>query len=442
MEEKNKIPKILVISEGDFPKEVESRTWEDVGNGTIPNIAEFDIVILNVVRMSIQKAWNIKNAPKFDIKTIHNLLWGGSELILITDGEVLIPLAGYGGNISYILPVLIPLEKERGETILVEDEKYSDYYEHVEYWNFYIKNECDFPNNKAEELLSEKEYRNYKNNLSMCQLSKIIARNGFDKPISFSIKYGYRVNPPDHEIMKISGPLTILQAPDKTESVESAIKTLLSHYGIHIKSKAPTWTNDFKVPGEEEIGREIKQLEAEKIRTEEKIKSKEAEKEEITRYKELLFEDGDELRDIVWGTLEQIGFMVDRHDEHKEDGSIQEGKEVAVLEIKGSGKSLKTEDVRELNDWVTDYTLREGEEPIGILIGNHYRLKKPESRDEPFPPDVLRYVRASSRKLSLITTLQLFELFCMVKNGKLDANTVRKEIISNKGVFDLKSILK
>ena len=439
--EENRIPKILVISEGDFPKKVESRTWEDVGKGNIPNIAEFDIVILNFVRMTTQKAWDIKNAPKFDINSIHNLLWSGNELILITDGEVLIPLAGSGGNISYILPVLIPLEKERGETILVEDEKYSDYYEHVEYWNFYIKNECNFPNNKAEELLSEKEYRNYKNNLSMCQLSKVIARNGFDKPISFSIKYGFIGDPPDHEIMKISGPLTILQAPDKTESVESAIKTLLSNYGVHIKSKAPTWTNDFKIPGEEVVGREIKQLEEDKIETEEKITSKEAEKEEITRYKELLFEDGDELRDIVWDTLDQIGFKVNRHDEYKEDGSIQEGKEVAVLEIKGREKSLTTGDVRQLDDWIGDYAQREGKEPIGILIGNHYRLKKPENRDDPFPPDVLRYVNARSTKLSMITTHQLFELFCMIKDGKLDADTVRKEIMSNKGVFDLEPIL-
>jgi hypothetical protein len=132
-------------------------------------------------------------------------------------------------------------------------------------------------------------------------------------------------------------------------------------YGIHIKSKAPTWTNDFKVPGEEEIETDLNQLEEDKIETEEKIRSKEVEKEEITRYKELLFEDGDELRDTVWATLDQMGFRVNRHDEHKEDGSIQEGKEVAVLEIKGRVKSLTTGDVRQLDDWVTDYTLREGE---------------------------------------------------------------------------------
>jgi hypothetical protein len=437
--EENRIPKVLVISEGDFPKEVESITWEDIGNGTIPNIAEFDIVILNFVRMTPQKAKYIVDPYERGLRSIHNLLWSGSELILITDGEQRVTTVDQvTTNIFRILPVSIPFVKESGETILVEDEKYRDYYEtHVDHWNFYIKDECKFQEDIAKKLLSEKEWTEYSS--SMCQLSKVIARNGFNKPVSFSIKYGFTRRNSDK--IRLSGLLTILQAPDKTESAESAIKTLLSNYGIHIKSKAPTWTNDFKVPGEESVGREIKQLEEDKIKTEEKIRSKEAEKEEITRYKELLFEDGDELRDIVWDTLDQVGFKVNKHDEYKEDGSIQEGKEVAVLEIKGREKSLTTGDVRQLDDWITDYTLREGKEPIGILIGNHYRLKKPESRNEPFPPDVLRYVKANSRKLSLITTFQLFEIFCRIKNEKLDADTVRKGIMRNEGVFDLESIL-
>jgi len=189
--EENRIPEILVISEGDFTKEVESITWEDVGNGNIPNIAEFDIVILNFVRMTPQKAGYIfKDAPKFDIKTIHNLLWSGSELILITDGAVVIPLDSRSRwYIFSILPISIPFVKERGETILVEDEKYRGYYEtHVDHWNFYLKDECEFQRDIAKKLLSGREYKKYENNRSMCQLSKVIARNGFDKPISFSIE--------------------------------------------------------------------------------------------------------------------------------------------------------------------------------------------------------------------------------------------------------------
>ncbi|MFC1786957.1 hypothetical protein ACFLY8_02875 [Halobacteriota archaeon] len=277
---------------------------------------------------------------------------------------------------------------------------------------------------------------------SFARVSKVIARNGFNKAISFSIVYGIEIregvltNLESH----ISGPLTILQAPNDTISVEYAIKTLLSNYGIHVKSKAPTWTNDFKVPSEDRIEKEIESLKAEKRKKESEIESKEVEKEEITRYKKLLFENGDELRDIVWDTLDQIGFTVNRYDNLKEDGSIQTENKVAVLEIKVKEKSLATEDVRQLDDWIGDYAQREDKEPIGILIGNHFRLKKPENRGDPFPDDVLRYVDARSTKLSLMTTHQLFELFCMVKTKQIDPKRLREEIINNEGVFNLDQI--
>jgi len=141
--EENRIPKILVISEGDFPKEVESMTWEDIGNGTIPNIAEFGIVILNFVRITPQKAGYINDATELGLKSIHNLLWSGSELILITDEKGCVDYIQLSSSawwsIHSILPVSIHFIKDRGETILVEDEKYRDYYEtHVDHWNFLL----------------------------------------------------------------------------------------------------------------------------------------------------------------------------------------------------------------------------------------------------------------------------------------------------------------
>lgn len=112
--------------------------------------------------MTPQKAGYIKDAPKFGLESIHNLLWSGSELILITDGEEWVPFDSEEWYIFSILPVSIPFIKERGETILVEDEKYREYYEtHVDYWNFYIKDKCEL-DNEAKELLSEKELREFR----------------------------------------------------------------------------------------------------------------------------------------------------------------------------------------------------------------------------------------------------------------------------------------
>ncbi|MDD5447367.1 MAG: hypothetical protein PHY36_05760 [Methanocellales archaeon] len=436
--EGDEIPRILIISEGDFPKDVESRTWLDVGLHKIPNISEFDIVILNL--LDLNKGKDIDDNPQLNLKKIHNLLWNGSELIIITDGRKLISINPTTRiNIySVISPVEIPIEIESGDTIYVEDETYKEYHRNVEHWKFYLSDECSFRKMPKGFLTTDEVEILEDTGCPFAQVSKVIARNGFNKAISFSIVYGIKKDGSSES--HISGPLTILQAPNDTISAQYAIKTLLSNYGIHVKSKAPTWTNDFKVPDEERIEKEIESLETEKKKKESEIESKKGEKEEITRYKKLLFEDGDELRDIVWDTLEEIGFTLNRYDDLKEDGSIQTDNKVAVLEIKGKEKSLATEDVRQLDDWIGDYAQREGKEPIGILIGNHFRLKKPENRGDPFPDDVLRYVNARSTKLSLMTTHQLFELFCMVKTKQIDPKRLREEIIANAGVFDIEKM--
>ncbi|MFC1786958.1 hypothetical protein ACFLY8_02880 [Halobacteriota archaeon] len=64
--EGDEIPRILIISEGDFPKDVESRTWFDVKLHKIPNIAEFDIVILNL--LDLNKGEYIEDNPKLNLK--------------------------------------------------------------------------------------------------------------------------------------------------------------------------------------------------------------------------------------------------------------------------------------------------------------------------------------------------------------------------------------
>ena len=100
---------------------------------------------------------------------------------------------------------------------------------------------------------------------------------------------------------------------------------------------------------------------------------------------------------------------------------------------------------------------------MGILIVNHYYEEKTEDRPEPFSSDVKEFVKVLnegydepqvswsygrsvatlihiSKKMSLMTTHDLFEILSMIKNGELGAENARKEIINNRGVFDLKRI--
>ncbi|MBU7028276.1 MAG: hypothetical protein HXS48_15195 [Theionarchaea archaeon] len=422
-----KKPKILVIAKGNYPEEVDSANYEEMTLECHPNIAEYDIVVLDLVNVDPSSARILTQAPAFDRKCIHNLLWAGHKLILITDGENFVPLGERNRtNIFHHLPIQVHLTKETGNIVLLKKEFYEDYFRiHVGgQWNYYLDLEKDlslhFDNIKA--LFSE-------NHTNVCFKEKeIIATNGFGKPVSFSVKYGLNVG-------GVSGSIIFLQPPNESKSIESAIKTLLCNYGVHISTPAPAWTVDIEVPGEKEVQKKIEKLEKKKQMLEENIRNGEKERDEITCFKKLLYESGDELKDIVWKTLEEIGFNVNEYDKKKEDGSIEENGEITLLEIKGTIKSAATDHLRQLDDYVLDYLATEGKKPRGLLIINHYRLLEPDKRDEPFPEDTRRYIEIRSSELSAMTTMKLFDMYCRIKKGELSSKEARVEITESRGII-------
>jgi len=435
------IPKILVIANGNYPKEVTSVSFIEASSGKIPNIAEYDIVIIDLVKVDSFKGEVIMESPQLSKKCIHNLLWAGHELILITDGNYQHIPTGKGGSyyttILRHLPIQINLTTESGNIVIVKEEPYGEYHKiHVgNQWNYYLipnQENLNIPDASVKELFAKNEIRN---SWFDCKLEKNLAINGFERPISFSVIYE-KCDKITRRLIN-SGQITFLQPPNKTKSVESAIKTLLSNYGIHIETRAPIWVLERKVPGEGEKEKEIKKLKDDSLKIEKTLEIKEIEKKDLTRFKKLLYEKGDELRDIVWDALEDIGFKVNKYDDGKEDGAIENNSKDVVLEIKGHNKSCTTDDVRQLDDWIGDYTSRKGIEPSGLLIVNHYCLQEPSNRGEPFPSDVMRYVKARSTKISLMTTYQLFTIYCDVKNDKLEVKTIKKKIIENEGIFKL-----
>lgn len=430
--------RILVIADGKYPKEIDSVNFIEASKGKLPNIAEYDVVIIDLVNIDSTKVKVIMESPQLTSKCFHNLLWSKHELILLSDGKYQ-NIKSNGGcyqTIFYNLPILVTPSSESGNTIIINDSTYKKYFEeHVgDEWNYYLgsKTDIEISPYHLEKLFTQKELNS---SYARCWLDKTIALNGFNKPISFSLNYGLRNKRTD--TVEKSGPIIFLQAPYKSNSVETAIRMLLENYGIHNISPAPSWVSEIRVPGEEIIEREIKQLLEQKSSVNKEILKKESEKEVTIRFKKLLFETGDELRNIVWETLEEIGFSVEKNDIQKEDGSIKDISKVAVLEIKGKEKSLTTYDARQLDDWIADYTSRKRIEPVGLLIGNHYRFDEPKNRAEPYPPDVIRYVNTRSTKMCLMTTLQLFNIFCDVKNNKLNPVEIRKKIMENKGLLTI-----
>ncbi len=424
--------KILVISKGNFPKGITHKQYHELDNETI-NIAEYDIVIINLVDLNqydIENLYLSKSA--ITMSKIHDLLWSNKHLILIYDNKD-IKLDNVFIQPFKFLPFSIPLKKEIGDTILITDKKYEEYYKtHVNKWSSYLRDDGVFTEKTGLNLFKRKEFEEIYQTM---WLSESIAQNGFKQDISFSIRYGYIEK---HNRKKVlSGLTTFLQAPNKTNS-ELAIKTLLSGFGISITTNPPKWTDLYKVPDEDKIIKEIDELETSKEKISKKIDYTVSKLRDETRFKKLLFESGDELRNIVWDTLEAIGFKVNKYDEAKEDGSIEYDKEVILLETKARDNgNTQRANIRQIDDWIGEYLSKKNFEPKGLFIINHDRLKKPNERMIPFPDDVIKYLDKNSRKIIVMTTKQLFDIYCDVKLDKKNkAANIRKKIIETEGIFE------
>ena len=178
----------------------------------------------------------------------------------------------------------------------------------------------------------------------------------------------------------------------------------------NIQTPAPPWVKEFKLLGEEEldskaigIQNEIEKLQENKIEIEE-------EKNEITQYKGLLFEQGSELEELVIKSFKKLGFEAENRKmddlEHDVVFESSEGKGLAEIEGKDND-AVHISKLDQLNRAVDeDFELR-GEYPQGILIGNHYRLTNPENRKEAFTEKV--HIVAKKKSFGLLTTYEIFK---------------------------------
>ena len=81
------IPKILVVAEGEYPSKVDSMNYTEISKEDGQNIAEYDVVIVDLTGMDLERAKTLQESPLFGMKRIHDHLWARHDLILILDKQ-------------------------------------------------------------------------------------------------------------------------------------------------------------------------------------------------------------------------------------------------------------------------------------------------------------------------------------------------------------------
>lgn len=422
--------KILVIGSAPHSREVTAIGWYACEPRNV-NIADYDVVIVNLSGEKCDYEWVTQQASSTR-ESFTKLLESGGELFIISDPDT---------EKYWWCPVQFGFVKEAGDTIEVGTGKTARqlrrYMDNVKSWTFYL-----FRTVNVSQV--QKYYRQRWSSADVAATGKcsVIAQNRYERMLA--IVLSLTVSEPrydsargafrDYELLRW-GPICILPPPTECSMKEGIDILLADLFGIRAEKEPPPWVNQYKVAGQAEAEKTIEGIEARIAREKEKLEQTKADVEAITKFRQLLYEQGEPLQEIVWTTLDKLGAKVTRPIVKNEaDGWIKvplgEQTLEGVLEITGRSKSVTLGDAKQLDTWVAN-GLKKGKKYKGLLIGNHYIEQPPDARDAPFPDNLIGY--ATDRKFCLLTTVELFNAYCACKEGRLAKDTFWQKVFHTVG---------
>lgn len=225
--------------------------------------------------------------------------------------------------------------------------------------------------------------------------------NKSDKAVGFSIKAK-------------NGAIVFLPQPDYIKENKKLYSFIVNLAKAHLKTETvtppPVWVNKHKLSGEENYIQSIEQREAKIKELTAEIEDLKNSKNNITKFKLLLYEKGSKLENTVIDAFKLFGFDAENRTvddiEHDVVFSSIEGRGIAEIEGKDDA-AINISKLDQLNRAVDeDFDLTDLY-PQGILIGNHYRLTSPENRKAPFTEKVL--IVANKKSYGLLTTLEIYK---------------------------------
>lgn len=198
------------------------------------------------------------------------------------------------------------------------------------------------------------------------------------------------------------------------------------------------WTDNYKFQDHDKYISGIENLKTKLAGIQQELESKEKEFAELKETRDILLNGtGIPLQQKVKQVFNEIGIPFEEgpkgeKGEERDDLILKDtgGKTILVCEAKGLKGSASEADATQLNKWCDRVYEEEMHETKGLLIANAWRVTDPKERDEPpFPDQMLPY--CNKRGFCLMTTVQLFNIWCKFKRGELKENILKKIMDTN-----------
>lgn len=269
--------------------------------------------------------------------------------------------------------------------------------------------------------------------------------NRYKKAIAFSVQIGISLERRDiDEEVILYGSIYFLPQIDKNEdeTIQIVLRDLCE---VEADLPEPEWLKEYNAPGQEKIDNKLEQISLNINNSFQELKRARVDREKLRTCLRLLYEREYALEPATRDILRALGAHVeDPSEPGKEDGwivvAIGEKNYEGVLEIKSTKSDQFNEDGRkQLLDWI-DRGIRLREKKYkGIFIGNSAVDKPLKERSWAFSDSWQKSAKLS--ELCAIKTEDLYHVYLLKQDGKLDTNKFWKTLFETNGVFDIKQFL-
>mgnify|MGYP000457015235 CR=1 FL=1 len=391
-----------------------------------PNIKDFDYVFMDIAEIDrrfresdadyLDDSDEVEGFKTPESKQVSKAIWTETTIIATLPQNTVVPKGKRTGHPGVVrtnyfgwLPGTIGIEDEEGSSINPDsiEPEMSWYFSGSEFkWHLH------FPVS----TVGEKDIE-----------VQPLVTNNFNRATSIKIKSTTvdRVSPGEIYL------IPLLDSWEFEDFAQNVLKKTLGEGGENNEGdQTPEWTSKYTLPNEERALQEIEQTKEKINKLEKNLNSKQKRLEDIREYKVLLYGGDSELEDVVPRVFREFGFDVEGEIPHGRDGLIEFENKNVVIETTGTTGGAKKEKARQLDDWVEELMYHNpNQDYVGMLVINPYRRTDPEDRDEYLHNHVENYMK--QRGYKVISTETLFNMFVDYKNGELDSEEIKKQILSD-----------
>lgn len=419
--------RVLILGAKGFAK-IDCYDWNEV---SIPNIPDYDIVFISVQSLTN----NLKTRLVQDQlrKDLLELLETNGILVALGCQEESI-ISFKESNYSWC-PIPLAITNKSGTYFDYGDSTLEEYFENVKKYSYYFEIPKDF-------LDGEYLYEYIVTNSVKNRHGKYIAAK--IKFLRYKVKKVPRSSTGDagtkntlterHE----SGAFIFLPSPTDITDLEAINVLLNKYFNIYQKTLPPDFTLSIDVPSLSSVRKKIENNLKDIDRLSQENKALQEKEAELIKYKELIYETGIPLEEIVKKIFTDLGYKP-KPPLHKEEFIVEFKNKKGIIECKGNNKSIKRDDFRQLLDYIKEYEIDGSLDYKGILIGNAWRLLPIQERNKsgtpifPIGRDGVTDV-AAKHDIALVSAVGLFDVFLKYLEGEMAAEDIMDKIFSAKGI--------